>query len=327
MITLYSGTPGSGKSLHVAREIEAQLKGSKRSVIANFPINMNLITKNGKRKTGSFIYRKNDELTSDFLIEYAKQNHVAGKEAQSIVVIDEAGIMFNSRDFGSWDRKGWINFFMTHRHYGYNIILVAQIDRLIDRQIRAFIEYNILHRKVNNYKTMGLIISIFGIHSFVAIKYWYGMRERLGAQFFRYRRKDSKLYDTMMLFEGDSHGDSIGTNNVMQDPDPDYNIQNEQNARQASAENSVYNNQREVKRNDTMQSTSRKTGLKTSQKKQEKKSRQEIKARQKDLKQRYKQEQTVKDAEVINQGANTTCEAIICTDCSMIDCCLNPFKV
>jgi hypothetical protein len=39
---------------------------------------------------------------------------------------------------------------------------------------------------------------------------WYGLREKCGAEFFRFRKKDAKLYDTMMLFGGDAHGQKIG---------------------------------------------------------------------------------------------------------------------
>jgi len=209
MIELYSGTPGSGKSLNTARRIRQELLRN-RTVIANFPINTKLVSKNGKRKIGRFIYLRNDELTVDYLIKHAMDNHKAGKEGQSLLVVDEAGIMFNSRDYGNWDRKSWINFFMTHRHYGYNVILVAQIDRLIDRQIRAFLEYDIKHRKANNFKSIGVVLSILGISTFAAITYWYGQRQRINGEVFRYRKKDGQLYDTMMLFEGLNHGNTIG---------------------------------------------------------------------------------------------------------------------
>jgi len=210
MITLYSGTPGSGKSLHLAREVSKYLKTYKKAVIANFPINMEHVTKQGRRKAASFHYWKNKDLTVSRLVAYAKDNHTAGKEGQTLLVIDEAGIMFNARDYGTSDRTSWIEFFMTHRHYGFNIILVAQNDRLIDRQIRAFIEYDVKHRKANNFKTIGLLLSLFQIPLFVAVRYWYGMRERCDAEFFCYRKRDAKLYDTMMLFSEDDFGDSIG---------------------------------------------------------------------------------------------------------------------
>jgi hypothetical protein len=214
MITLYSGSPGSGKSLHLAREVRDELVIRKKTVIANFPINMDYITRKGKRKSGEFFYLPNDQLTVDYLKNHAKQNHKAGKEGQTLVVIDEAGVMFNSRDYGCFDRKAWINFFMTHRHYGYNVILVSQVDRLIDRQIRAFIEYDIIHRKANNFRFIGLLLTMFRIPLFIAVTTWYGIREKCGAEFFRFRKNDAKLYDTMMLFGGDQHGDSVGAENV-----------------------------------------------------------------------------------------------------------------
>jgi KaiC/GvpD/RAD55 family RecA-like ATPase len=214
MITLYSGSPGSGKSLHLAREVRDELIIRKKTVIANFPINMEYITRMGKRKSGDFYYLPNDQLTVDYLVSHAKQYHKAGKEGQTLVVIDEAGVMFNSRDYGCFDRKSWVNFFMTHRHYGFNVILVSQVDRLIDRQIRAFIEYDIIHRKANNFKLIGLLLTMFRIPLFVAVTTWYGIREKCGSELFRFRKSDAKLYDTMMLFGSGQHGESVGSEAV-----------------------------------------------------------------------------------------------------------------
>ena len=210
MIEIYTGTPGSGKSLHLAQDMMMILGVKKKSVIANFPINMDMVSKNGRRKTGEFIYLPNDKLTVDYLINYAKENHKPGIEGQSYICIDEAAMLFNTRTYGSFDRPSWINFFMTHRHYGYNVIMVAQNDRLIDRQIREFIENNVIHRKANNYKTIGIILTILGIQTFAAIKVWYGTRERMSGHMFRYKKKYSKLYETMMLFGDEEHGTKIG---------------------------------------------------------------------------------------------------------------------
>lgn len=210
MVNLYTGTPGSGKSLHIARYIYDELVYRKKPVIANFPLNMALVTKNGKRKTGEFTYLPNHEITVEYLTAYAFKNHKAGIEGQTLLVIDEAGIMFNSRDTKMFDRKAWVNFFMTHRHLGFNVVLIAQYDRMLDRQIRAFVEYEVKHRKANNFRILGFILTLMRIPTFVAVTCWYGMRERCGAKLFRYRKRDSKLYDTMMLFGGKSHGGKIG---------------------------------------------------------------------------------------------------------------------
>ena len=60
MIYFYSGTPGSGKSLHCARDIYNKLFIKKENVIANFPINEQMLNK--KKKKGKFA------ITFSFLI-------------------------------------------------------------------------------------------------------------------------------------------------------------------------------------------------------------------------------------------------------------------
>ena len=157
MISLYTGTPGSGKSYHAVYEILRRVKRKNRNtVIANFPLNLD------NKYKDNFMYLDNSELTIDFLVNYAKKNNQPGVEGQTLVVIDEAQIIFNSRDWGTNSKKrlDWIKFFSQHRKYGYNFILIAQFDRMIDRQIRCLIEYEMAHMKINNYF---YFITIYGI--------------------------------------------------------------------------------------------------------------------------------------------------------------------
>jgi len=200
MITLYSGTPGSGKSLHAARKIREQLL-FKHDVIANFPINEDIVTRKGKKQIGRFTYLNNKELTVEYLKDYAVKHHRVAVEGQTIIVIDEAGTLFNSREASAKERKEWLEFFAIHRHYGFDMILISQHSMQLDRQIRYKIEYDVKHKKANNFKTMGLILSILQVKTFVAVTYWFNEKERIGAEIFRFRKRDARLYKSMMLFD------------------------------------------------------------------------------------------------------------------------------
>ena len=198
MIYFYSGTPGSGKSLHVARDIYFRLNRNKKypNVIANFMINKDMI----RNKRAKFMYKDNSELTVEFLLDYALKNHKIGIENQTLVVVDECSVIWNAREWmKDKDRMEWLKFFVQHRKLGYNFILIAQTDRQIDRQIRSLFEYEVKHRKVNNFK----IGKIIPVPCFAAITYWYGVNERLGVEFFMYRKKWGKFYDSYGTFELD----------------------------------------------------------------------------------------------------------------------------
>ena len=165
MIFLYSGTPGSGKSLHVAERLYHLLRAG-RPTVCNFPINLNRIP---KKKRDLFCYKSNLEITPDFLIEFSRE-HFKGKkvkESSLLLVIDECQLMFNARDWSKSGRDKWLSFFTLHRHYGYDIILIAQ----------------------------------FSPKLFVSVKVWYPMKEKVSSEFFKCKRKYYSLYDTYLMLD------------------------------------------------------------------------------------------------------------------------------
>lgn len=201
MIDLYSGTPGSGKSLHTAQRLYYALRLGK-PCICNFDIRLDFVSK--KPEKLKFVYTPNDKLKPGFLIDFAR-DYFSGKpirEEAILLVIDECQLLFNARE---WDAKGraeWLSFFTQHRKYGYHVILIAQFDRMIDRQIRSLIEYEYIHRKVSNFGFKGMILSLFmGGNVFVAVKVWYPLKEKVGHDFFRARKKLFRLYDTYGSFD------------------------------------------------------------------------------------------------------------------------------
>lgn len=196
MISLYSGTPGSGKSLDVARFIYDSRFG-KHFIVCNFDISDSMKKKLGDR----FIYVDNAHLNPEFLLKFSKiVSEKLGrkiKENDIRLIIDEAQLLFNAREWQKEDRNKWLSFFTQHRKYGYNITLVAQFDRMLDRQVRSLIEYEYIHRKVSNYGWRGKLLSFWtGNRLFIAVKVWYPMKEKVGSEMFVCRKKYYSLYDT-----------------------------------------------------------------------------------------------------------------------------------
>lgn len=203
-IYLYSGTPGSGKSLHAARDVRDALKYKKIPVIANYEFNVSELG-------GEFQYVPNADLTPDVLKRRACgwwESH-SFKEDSILLVIDECQLLFNSRDWNRSDRMGWLEFFSQHRKYGYKVIFIAQFDRMIDRQIRALLEYDVQHRKVSNYGKLGWFVHLMALGElFYCCTYYYPLGQKVGGEWLRYSRKLGALYDSYKTFEG--HGGAVG---------------------------------------------------------------------------------------------------------------------
>ena len=195
MISLYSGTPGSGKSLHCARTI---INWSRLGypVVGNFMVDLK------KYKRADFTYCPNHKMTPDFLIKLSQEKVGSHpKEGSILLVIDECQLLFNAREWQQSGRAQWLSFFTQHRKLGYDIILIAQFDRMVDRQIRSLIEHEYIHRKMSNFGWQGKIMSlIFGGKTFIAVKMWYPLHERLGSEIFHARKWMYSVYDTYAAF-------------------------------------------------------------------------------------------------------------------------------
>ena len=200
---LYTGTPGSGKSLHAAAEIYKRICRGK-NVIANFDINITAIP--SKKRKGLFVFIDNSDMSPQLLIDLAYSYHkrnVNGNmvEGQTMLIFDECQVMFGCRDWQASGRDVWTEFFRQHRKYGYNIILITQFDKLIDKHIRVLTEYEVIHRKASNYKTLGFFLGLlFGGKLFVAVEKYYCINEKNDAEWFVMRRKYARLYDSYKVF-------------------------------------------------------------------------------------------------------------------------------
>ena len=202
MIELYSGTPGSGKSLHVAKIIRERLRMYNCVIIGNFYVNQNTV----KKRKGTYIYVDNSRLYPErlikFAIRYARHKGRRLKEDELYLFIDEAQLLFNSRDWQLIKTSGWVSFYSQHRKLGFYIGLIAQFDRMLDRQIRSLVENEIKHRKVSRAGLFGKLLGFLtGDNLFIYIKIWYPMKQKVYSEFFLGTKKVYDLYDSYGLFQ------------------------------------------------------------------------------------------------------------------------------
>jgi zona occludens toxin (predicted ATPase) len=201
MVCVYTGTPGSGKSYHATERIDINLKHGV-NIICNY------VVKKTYRHKGEFIYKRNDELTVEFLVRYALEKHERredgrmARESQTMVVIDEAHTMFNSRGYDMKERLRWLKFLACSRHLGYDVLLITQNDKAIDQQVRGLIEFNYTHRKLTNFGGLkALFIVAICRKKFVCVKTWYVVGEKSDVYFFNIKKKVAELYDTFAMFD------------------------------------------------------------------------------------------------------------------------------
>lgn len=226
MIQLWSGTPGSGKSLHVAHEIREDLRlpfGKAKNVIStcyidttycfmNFLQELVFIVTRGKihlynddPRAKRFHYVPIEEITPKYLYEFAAKYHVYGKEHQTTLVLDECVAIFSptvlSENIKRWNE--WDEFFRKHRHLGYNVIIIPQSKKLISRKVIEYCEFEVKHYNRKNQGMFGWLLSLVcGGSLFSYSTCWRGTKEKpLEQKFFTYRRLYGSMYNSYSMFD------------------------------------------------------------------------------------------------------------------------------
>lgn len=202
-IEMYTGFVGSGKTYHAVKECYsvAAAKMGKNHVISN--IRLHDVTRFGKVKKvpERWHYVPTEKITVEYLITESIKNEYYKKQGSCTLVIDEAGVPFNSRtQTRDPERLTWIKFFSQSRHFGYDIILVVQDSSMLDTQIARLCEYEVVHRLMNNWK----LFKLLPFKVFMHLHYWNGInkrREKASAGFTIFRKSIAKRYNTMALAE------------------------------------------------------------------------------------------------------------------------------
>lgn len=201
MIYLYSGTPGSGKSLHAVSDM---LRHNRRGwpVIANFKLNPVCL-----KSPDRMLWADNADLKPAMLEQYAAYYWQSLGERVSenriLLVIDEAQLIFNAR---AWQKNSsWVSFFTQHRKMGYSVIMIAQNRDMIDKQIRAVLEYEYKHRVLANAGPFATVLSWVVGSKFLYRKELAAIRSvgkgmNLGFKIAHYGRSVYRAYDTFQTW-------------------------------------------------------------------------------------------------------------------------------
>lgn len=220
MISLWSGTPGSGKSLHCAHEIKDDLRFNKNvistcyidttycfmSKIQELIFNLSkgkIHLYNEDERQKNFHYIPIEEITPAYLYDFAAKYHKFGKEHQTTLVLDECVAIFSptvlADNIQRWNE--WDEFFRKHRHLGYNVIIIPQSKRLISRKVIEYCEFEVKHYNRKNHGNFGFILSLLLGSLFSWALYWRGTKECLEQHFFRYSYLYGSMYNSYSMFD------------------------------------------------------------------------------------------------------------------------------
>ena len=206
MIEVYTGTPGSGKSAHAARQVRYALTrpGDKRPVIANFPLGTDAPVPAESR--GLFTHIPNEEMSAGKIIDLANEYWDSGvhrfEEDWLLLCLDECQLFFNSRRWSDKSRMSYLEFLSQSRKYGVKVILIAQSAKMIDNQFRMLIEVEHNHRRVTSMGPLGMLVAMpFGNRLSLDVRYLFQTNERLGMDLLLPNKRDFAMYDSYARFD------------------------------------------------------------------------------------------------------------------------------
>lgn len=147
MIVGFVGSPGSGKTYEAVKKIIDNLARGRR-VFTNIdgmdkPECHEAIKSVCNLSDGQFLdlfhFLSHEEVSRFWEIAPPK----------SLIVIDEVHKFFSNRDWQSEKNKVFADWASTHRHGGYDLVLITQDAAKVEGHIRSMFEWSYLFRKVN----------------------------------------------------------------------------------------------------------------------------------------------------------------------------------
>ena len=147
MIIGFAGTPGSGKSYEAVKKIVDNLRMG-RVVFTNidgmFDPECLEALKSVCDLSDLALQIQFHKIENEQLEEFWL--HV---QPGSLIVLDEVQKVFSSREWQTEKNKQFASWASTHRHQGFDLVLISQQMERIDAAVRGLLEWTYVFRKVN----------------------------------------------------------------------------------------------------------------------------------------------------------------------------------
>jgi len=147
MIIGFAGTPGSGKTYEAVQKILDNLQWG-RIVFTNIdgitdPPCLEMIKS----------YCGLSDLALKKQLHFLEEGQIADFWMHvipgSLIVLDEVQKVFGSREWQTAKNNAFASWASTHRHNGFDVVLISQAVERIDSAVRALFEWTYVFRKVN----------------------------------------------------------------------------------------------------------------------------------------------------------------------------------
>lgn len=197
MIEVYEGRLGGGKTYHAVKHM-CKYFASGGVVCSNIMLNLGPVKEYLRQRfrwefqDGQFIYLEDDQIN-----QFYKHTPAGLPDAPSLVVIDEAHIWLNARDWANVLREMLV-FLTQSRKCFTDIIFISQSALNLDKQIMRLVQYIWRFRDLKKLKISELGIA-WPLNQFLVAQYDYDGRTLLDKRFELKDRGIYPLYNTYTL--------------------------------------------------------------------------------------------------------------------------------
>ena len=147
MIIGFTGTPGSGKSYEAVKKILDNIRMG-RVVYTNidgiFDSECLEMIKTYCNLSDLALTRLLRPIENEQI-----ENFWMHVEPGALIILDEIHKWFSNRDWQAEKNKQFGYWASTHRHHGYDVVLITQNIERVDAAVRSLLEWNYVYRKVN----------------------------------------------------------------------------------------------------------------------------------------------------------------------------------